>query len=156
MIFPLTSQAHGMLLGLHCLVGAELLNTLTNSSGCTVTFSAIAAIVCFVFSLPRTLRQMSWLGVFHAVTMGIAVLLAIIFSGVQSEPFKFTGEKPIVTVIPVKGTTYVMGTSLFQLSIHSCLRPCTGMSAFLNISYTFIGQIVLPSVVTCPLWPDQI
>ncbi|THU90614.1 hypothetical protein K435DRAFT_728243 [Dendrothele bispora CBS 962.96] len=115
---------------LHCLVGAELLNTLTNSSQCTITYSAIAAIICFFFSLPRTLKDMSKLGIFSAVTMGIAVLLAIIFSGVQSAPFKFTGEAPIVTSIPVKGTSYV-----------------AGMSAFLNISYTLIGQIVLPSFI---------
>ncbi|KAJ7177001.1 hypothetical protein C8R46DRAFT_1213568 [Mycena filopes] len=42
--------------GLHCIVGAKLLNTLTGSSMCTITFSAITAIICFVFSLPRTLN----------------------------------------------------------------------------------------------------
>lgn len=42
--------------------------------------------------------------------MGIAVLLAIVFSGTQSEPFGFTGEAPIVTAFPVAGTTYVAGT----------------------------------------------
>jgi hypothetical protein len=94
-----------LLSGLHCLVGAKLLNTLSNSSRCTIVFSAIAAIMCFFFSLPRTLKELSWLGVFSAVTMGIAVLLAIIFSGVQSEPFGFTGEAPLVTTIPVKGTS---------------------------------------------------
>lgn len=44
--------------------------------------------------------------------MGIAVLLAIIFAGVQEHPFGYiAGEEPIVTVIPVSGTTYVMGAS---------------------------------------------
>lgn len=50
------------------------------------------------------------MGVFSAVTMGIAVLLAIIFAGIQSHPFGYiTGEEPIVTVIPIKGTSYVSG-----------------------------------------------
>ncbi|KAJ8517210.1 hypothetical protein ONZ45_g5586 [Pleurotus djamor] len=115
---------------LHCLVGAELLNTLSGSSRCTIVFSAVSAIVCFVFSLPRTLSQLSALGAFSAITMGIAVLLAIIFSGVQSHPFGFTGEAPIVHVVAPKGTSYV-----------------AGMSAFLNISYTLIGQITLPSFI---------
>lgn len=115
---------------LHCLVGAKLLNTLTNSSMCTITFSAITAIICFVFSLPRTLNQLGGLGTFSAVTMGIAVLLAIVFSGVQSHPAGFTGDPPLVTKFPVPGTTFV-----------------AGMSAFLNISYTFIGQITLPSFI---------
>ncbi|KZV65578.1 hypothetical protein PENSPDRAFT_745041 [Peniophora sp. CONT] len=115
---------------LHCLVGAEWLNTVSNGALCTVGFSAIAAIVCFFCSLPRTLNQLSGLGTFSAVTMGIAVLLAIIFSGVQSNPAGFTGAAPIVTAFPVQGTTYVVA-----------------MSAFLNISYTLIGQITLPSFI---------
>ncbi|KDQ50322.1 hypothetical protein JAAARDRAFT_42207 [Jaapia argillacea MUCL 33604] len=116
---------------LHCLVGAKLLNTLSNSAACTIAFSAISAFICFFVSLPRTLNQLSGLGVFSAVTMGTAVLLAIIFSGVQDHPFGYiAGEAPIVTAWPVKGTTFV-----------------TGMSAFLNISYTLIGQITLPSFI---------
>ncbi|KAJ7674398.1 transmembrane amino acid transporter protein-domain-containing protein [Mycena rosella] len=117
--------------GLHCLVGAKLLNTLSNSALCTIGFSAITALLCFFLSLPRTLNQLSGLGTFSAVTMGVAVLLAIIFSGIQSEPFGFIpGESPIVTNFPVAGTTFV-----------------TGMSAFLNISYTLIGQITIPSFI---------
>jgi len=52
------------------------------------------------------------MGVFSAVTMGLAVLLSIIFAGVQKHPFGYIpGQEPIVTVIPVKGTTYVAGWS---------------------------------------------
>ncbi|KAJ7684567.1 transmembrane amino acid transporter protein-domain-containing protein [Mycena polygramma] len=116
---------------LHCLVGAKLLNTLSNSAVCTIGFSAISAIICFVISLPRTLNTLSGMGTFSAITMGIAVLLAIIFAGIQSEPFGFVdGEPPLVTKFPVAGTTFV-----------------TGMSAFLNISYTLIGQITIPSFI---------
>ncbi|KZV78857.1 hypothetical protein EXIGLDRAFT_736347 [Exidia glandulosa HHB12029] len=119
--------------GLHCLVGAKLLNTLTGSALCTVTFSAISAIICFCFSLPRPLAQLSGLGTFSAATMGIAVLLAIIFAGVQGTPAGYdplTLGEPIVRVVAAKGTGYV-----------------AGMSAFLNILYTFVGQITLPSFI---------
>ncbi|KAI0048464.1 hypothetical protein FA95DRAFT_1557963 [Auriscalpium vulgare] len=116
---------------LHCLVGAKLLNTLSNSAACTIAFSVVTAVACFFVSLPRTLNQLGGLGVFSAVTMGIAVLLAIIFSGVQDHPFGYIlGEEPLVTATPVKGTSYV-----------------AGMSAFLNITYTFVGQITLPSFI---------
>ncbi len=119
------------LAALHCLVGAKLLNTLTNSATCTVAFSAIAAIICFFFSLPRPLSQLSGLGTFSAVTMGIAVLLAIIFAGIQDHPAGYiAGDEPIVHLFAPKGTTYV-----------------AGMSAFLNITYTFVGQITLPSFI---------
>jgi hypothetical protein len=116
---------------LHCLVGAKLLNTLSGSAACTVAFSAVSAILCFIISLPRQLSQLSHLGTFSAVTMGMAVLLAIIFSGIQHHPAGYTpGDEPIVTKIPAAGTTYV-----------------AGMSAFLNITYTFVGQITLPSFI---------
>ena len=53
---------------------------------------------------------MSALGVVSAATMGIAVLLAIIFAGVQDHPFGYiAGQEPLVTRLPVKGTTYVSG-----------------------------------------------
>lgn len=56
---------------------------------------------------------MSGLGIFSAVTMGIAVLLAIIFAGIQDHPFGFIdGQEPLVTRLPVPGTTYVAGSSL--------------------------------------------
>ncbi|KAF7359247.1 Protein kinase domain-containing protein [Mycena sanguinolenta] len=108
--------------GLHCLVGAKLLNTLSNSALCTIGFSAITSILCFVVSLPRTLNQLSGLGTFSAVTMGIAVLLAIIFSGIQSEPFDFiAGKPPIVTKFPVAGTTFVSGKNvgIFEHKLYS-------------------------------------
>ncbi|EIM84756.1 uncharacterized protein STEHIDRAFT_60504 [Stereum hirsutum FP-91666 SS1] len=116
---------------LHCLVGAELLNTLAGDSTCSIVFSVVTAIICFFITLPRTLSGLSGLGTFSAVTMGIAVLLAIVFSGVQDHPFGYVeGSAPIVTAIPIKGTTFV-----------------SGMSAFLNITYTFVGQITLPSFI---------
>uniref|UniRef100_A0A0W0F1G1 Amino acid transporter transmembrane domain-containing protein n=1 Tax=Moniliophthora roreri TaxID=221103 RepID=A0A0W0F1G1_MONRR len=108
---------------LHVLVGARLLNTLSNSAQCTVVFAVISAIVCFLISLPRTLRELAHLGTFSAVTMGIAVLLAIIFAGIQEHPFGYLSHFP---------------------EQHMLLAS---MSAFLNISYTFIGQITLPSFI---------
>ncbi|KAG6822829.1 hypothetical protein H0H92_012420, partial [Tricholoma furcatifolium] len=71
---------------------------------------------------------MSYIGIFSATTMGIAIILAIIFSGIQTHPVGYVaGSEPIVMIIPVAGTTFI-----------------SGMSAFLNISYTLIGQAILP------------
>ncbi|KAF7986928.1 hypothetical protein HWV62_12725 [Athelia sp. TMB] len=116
---------------LDVLVGAELLNTLTNHATCSIVFSVITVIIRFFISLPRTLAQLSRLGIFSAVTMGLAGLFAIIFAGIQDHPAGYVaGAEPLVTVFPVKGTSYVVG-----------------MSAFLNITYTFVGQITLPSFI---------
>ena len=123
---------------LHVLVGAKYLNTMTaddeTAIACrTVSFSAIVAIVCWLCSLPRTFNMLSKIGTASAIFTFVSVLLATVFAGVQSHPAGFDPEKlgyPIYTAFPTAGTTFV-----------------AGMNAFLNISYTFIGQITLPSFI---------
>jgi hypothetical protein len=117
--------------GLHCVVGAEYLNTMSGGAVCTVVFSLIVAIVSFFFSLPRTFSALSRVATFSAFFTFISVLLATIFAGIEDHPAGYPEKgNPIVLAIPAKGTTFI-----------------SGMSAFLNISYTFIGQITLPSFI---------
>ncbi|KAK7741003.1 hypothetical protein SLS53_005066 [Cytospora paraplurivora] len=122
--------------GLHVLVGAKYLNTMTSSDsiGCrTVSFSVLMFGICWLCSLPRTFNTLSKLGAASALFTFISVLLAMIFAGVEAHPAGYdlaTLGKPLVTAVPVAGTTFV-----------------SGLSAFLNISYTFIGQITLPSFI---------
>lgn len=121
---------------LHVLVGAEYLNTMTERTaigGCrTVEFSVVIVVICWLASLPRTFSMMSKLGTASAFFTLISVVLATAFAGVQGKPAGYSLEKgePIVTAVPVASTTFVQG-----------------MAAFLNISYTFIGQITLPSFI---------
>ncbi|KZN83945.1 N amino acid transport system protein [Penicillium chrysogenum] len=118
--------------GLHCVVGAEYLNTMSNGAVCTVVFSFIVAIISWIFSLPRTFSTLSKVATLSAFFTFISVILAAVFAAVEDHPAGYTpalGE-PIVLVIPAKGTSFVKG-----------------MNAFLNISYTFIGQITLPSFI---------
>jgi amino acid permease len=107
-----------------------------------VVFAVIATIICWLCSLPRTFSGLSKLGLFSAIFTFISVLLATIFAGIEDHPagykpglagFDADGNpqgNPIVLSIPAAGTTFV-----------------AGMNAFLNISYTFIGQITLPSFI---------
>ncbi|KAK7751486.1 hypothetical protein SLS62_006571 [Diatrype stigma] len=130
---------------LHVLIGAEYINTMAGpntSVGCqTVVFAIITTLVCWIASLPRTFDMLSKLGTASAVFTFIAVVLATIFAGIEDHPAGFLAEpdatspalpwgNPIVTAIPITGTTFV-----------------AGLNAFLNISYTFIGQITLPSFI---------
>ncbi|KAG0649571.1 N amino acid transport system [Hyphodiscus hymeniophilus] len=129
--------------GLHVLTSAKYLNTITNHSECTIVFAVIATLICWVSSLPRTFDALSKLGTASAFFTFISVLLAAIFAGIEAHPYEYNpdpnsiipltglnGGEPTVFSIPQKGTTFV-----------------AGMSAFLNISYTFIGQITLPSFI---------
>lgn len=135
-----------MLQALHVLVGSKYLDTMAPSdTGCrTVVYSAVTMIVCWLCSVPRTFSTLSKIGTFSAIFTFISVLLAAVFAGVEKLPvgydpretyttpagLKAIGGSPIVTALPVAGTTFV-----------------AALNAFLNISYTFIGQITLPSFI---------
>lgn len=119
--------------GFHCLVGSKYLNTVSNHGACTIAFSAVWAIISWAFSLPRTFSSLSKLGAVSAVFTFLSVLLAAIFAGAEGKTGTagYDPAYPVnVLAVPAKGTTFV-----------------AGMSAFLNISYTFIGQITLPSFI---------
>ncbi|ETS76413.1 hypothetical protein PFICI_11800 [Pestalotiopsis fici W106-1] len=123
--------------GLHVLVGAKYINTMIGSGdpgvSCqTVSFGIIVALISWLCSLPRTFDMLSKLGTASAFFTFISVILATIFAAIQAHPATYTEElgNPIVTAIPIAGTTFV-----------------SGLNAFLNISYTFIGQITLPSFI---------
>lgn len=121
---------------LHVLVGAEYLNTMTaghDFGGCrTVWFSVIVTLICWLASLPRTFSMMSKLGTASAAFTFISVVLATVFAGIQKHPAGYDPDlgKPVVTIVPFHGRTFV-----------------TAMAGFLNISYTFIGQITIPSFI---------
>ncbi|KAF2704526.1 hypothetical protein K504DRAFT_389866 [Pleomassaria siparia CBS 279.74] len=117
--------------GFHCLVGAKYLNTITNHSVCTIGFSAIVALISWTCSLPRTFSTLAKIATFSAFFTFISVMLATVFAGIEDHPKGYPAKGPIqVLVIPAAGTTFVHG-----------------MNAFMNISYTFIGQITLPSFI---------
>jgi len=104
---------------------------MTNHSVCTIGFSAVAAIISWFCSLPRTFDTLSKAATAAAFFSFISVLLATIFAGIEDHPngYPSLGE-PQVLAVPLAGTTFV-----------------AGMNAFMNISYTFIGQITLPSFI---------
>jgi len=71
------------------------------------------------------------LGTASALFTFISVLLATIFAAIEGPPAGYPYAGPVqVLAFPLKGTTFV-----------------AAFSAFLNISYTFIGQITLPSFI---------
>lgn len=106
---------------------------MTNHSVCTIGFSAIVAVISWICSLPRTFSTLANIATASAFFTFISVLLATIFSAIEDHPALYDLEKlgnPIVSAVPAPSTTFVLG-----------------MSAFMNISYTFIGQITIPSFI---------
>jgi hypothetical protein len=140
----------------------------TGSSLCTVVFAVIAALMSFVVSLPRTLSQLSHMGVFSAATMGLAVLLSIIFAGVQKRPFGYIlGYEfiPFVSYVnqtlsgyrqPIHSRTrlWIPPASLqknriFVCPTHNCRVPIFGMFHFVSILLsTHFCSSILQSVTS--------
>ncbi|KAF2669066.1 putative amino acid transporter [Microthyrium microscopicum] len=125
-----------MLIGFHVLTGAKVLNTLSDHSLCTVVFSVIVTIMGIVMSLPRTLNHVSFMSMFSSVCMGIAILLFLIFAGIENAPGTgydgvYPADGPVKTyAFPLPGTTWV-----------AC------MNAVLNITFLWVPQILFPTFI---------
>ncbi|KAF3007503.1 hypothetical protein E8E13_005509 [Curvularia kusanoi] len=125
-----------MLIGFHILTGAKVINTLSDHSLCTVIFSVIATIMGIVLSLPRTLNHVSFMSMFSAACMGIAILLFLIFAGTENHPlYGYNGVYPKAGPVhtyafPPQGTTWV-----------------AAMNAVLNITFLWVPQILFPTFI---------
>ncbi|KAF8851527.1 putative amino acid transporter [Acephala macrosclerotiorum] len=126
-----------LLIGFHVLTGAKVLNTLSDHSLCTVVFSVIATLMGIVMSLPRTLKHVSFMSMFSAAAMGIAILLFLIFAGIEDAPlYGYNGDYPTDGLVktyafPLPGTTWV-----------GC------MNAVLNITFLWVPQILFPTFIS--------
>ncbi|KAK0102512.1 hypothetical protein ONS95_006126 [Cadophora gregata] len=126
-----------ILIGFHVLTGAKVLNTLSDHSLCTVIFSVITTIIGVVMSLPRTLNHVSFMSMFSAFCMGIAILLFLIFAGIEDAPlYGYGGNYPTLGEVktyafPQKGTDWV-----------AC------MNAVLNITFLWVPQILFPTFIS--------
>jgi len=124
------------LAGFHVLTGSKILNTLSDHSQCTVVFQVITALMCFFFSIPRTLKHVSFMGVVSAICMAIAMLLTLVYSGIQDHPvYGYNGVWPeagekVVTTAGSMATKFI-----------------PAFNATLNITFLFIGQILYPSFI---------
>ena len=120
----------------HVLTGARILNTLSDHSLCTVVFSVIVTLMGVVLSVPRTLRHVSFMSMFSSVCMAIAILLFLIFAGIESAPGTgYNGDYPTdgpvrTYAVPLPGSNFV-----------AC------MNAVLNITFLWVPQILFPSFI---------
>ncbi|KAJ5718898.1 uncharacterized protein N7483_009980 [Penicillium malachiteum] len=125
-----------LLIGFHVLTGAKVLNTLSGHTLCTAIFSVIVAIMGIVMSAPQTLRHVSFMSMFSSACMGIAILLFLIFAGIEKAPlYGYSGDYPTdgpvkTYAFPQPGTTWV---------------DC--MNAVLNITFLWVPQILFPSFI---------
>ncbi|KAJ9148638.1 N amino acid transport system protein 7 [Pleurostoma richardsiae] len=66
------------LMGGHLLMWTICMNTLSNSSVCTVVWAVIGAVVFWFLNLPRTLKYASWMSMSSCISIVVAVLITMI------------------------------------------------------------------------------
>lgn len=146
------------IMGLHSVAGSVALNTISGGAVCTQVFAVVITIFMFGGSLVRDMRHMSILGWIASTTMFMAIFLAMIcgssissglkirvkltttclVSGVQDHPPGYTGGPITIRAWAPPGTTFVQG-----------------FSAILNITYTYVGQIMIPSFISDMKHPED-
>ncbi|KAJ5678220.1 uncharacterized protein N7477_003853 [Penicillium maclennaniae] len=125
-----------LLIGFHILTGAKVLNTLSGHTLCTAVFAVIVTLMGIVMSAPRTLQHISLMSMFSSACMGIAILLFLIFAGIEKAPlYGYNGDYPTDGAVktyafPLPGTTWV-----------AC------MNAVLNITFLWVPQILFPTFI---------
>jgi hypothetical protein len=119
------------IMGLHCNAGATAINTL-NYTFCSAIWGFILLVIMWAGSLFRDFRHATLMGLVSAGTMFVSYLIVVIGHSVQGTPNGYiegvTDASWSVWAPP--GTTFVQG-----------------VSALLNIAYTFIGQALIPSFI---------
>jgi hypothetical protein len=126
-----------MLIGFHIFTGAKILNTLSAHSQCTTVFSIIITIIGIVLSFPRTLKHVSYMSMFSAACMGIAILLFMVFAGIEKAPLYGYGGN-----YPTQGEVFTYGSPPKGVGF------VDAMNAVLNITFLWVPQILFPTFIS--------
>src|ERR1700759_4742570 len=126
-----------LLIGFHILTAAKIFNTLSDHSLCTVVFSIIGTLIGIVLSIPRTLRHISFMSIGSSICMGIAILLFMIFAGIEKAPgYGYNGS------YPTDGEVFTYKYPLPKTTWVDCLN------AVLNITFLWVPQILFPTFIS--------
>ncbi|TIC11489.1 hypothetical protein E3Q15_02614 [Wallemia mellicola] len=120
------------IMGLHVVQFSVSVNTLSEGAKCTQVFAVCGTLLMFILSLMRELKQMSLMGAIASSTMLLCIVLAMIFAGVQGLPANHSGGPIILKPWDEEGGVEGL---------------IAGNNAALNIAYTYIGHILIPSFV---------
>lgn len=72
--------------GSELVAGQQALSMLSNNGLCAIYFVLIFALASFFLALPRTLSQLTWLGLASAVSILLAGVIAMIGAGANPTP----------------------------------------------------------------------
>lgn len=70
----------------HVLAFSLMMNVITDHGACTIVFMVIGAVVSFVFTIPRTLKALSYFSISSFLSVIAAVMVIMIAVGIQNSP----------------------------------------------------------------------
>ncbi|KAJ5123110.1 hypothetical protein N7448_009207 [Penicillium atrosanguineum] len=75
------------IMGSHILTFSVMMNTVTDHGTCTMVFTAVGFVICMVCSLPRTMKNMTYISCCSFVSILTAVIITMISVGVQDHGY---------------------------------------------------------------------
>ncbi|KAI5361578.1 putative amino acid transporter, transmembrane domain-containing protein [Septoria linicola] len=114
-------------MGSHVLTFTIAFNAITGHATCTIVWAVIGTIILFLFTLPRTLKNVSYLSIASFISIVSAVLITMIGVGI---------ERPD----PVVSATVVVGFAPAFQAVTNIIFAYAGHVAF----FTFISELKDP------------
>ncbi|KAA8648058.1 putative amino acid transporter [Aspergillus tanneri] len=71
------------IMGSHIVTFTVMMNTITEHGTCSIVFSVVGMIICMVLSLPRTIKNMTYVSIASFLSIFSAVMITMIGVGVQ-------------------------------------------------------------------------
>ncbi|GAB1201165.1 hypothetical protein APSETT444_010552 [Aspergillus pseudonomiae] len=71
------------IMGSHIVTFTVMMNTITEHGTCSIVFSIVGMVICLVLSLPRTIKNMTYISIASFLSIFSAVMITMIGVGVQ-------------------------------------------------------------------------
>ncbi|KNG91320.1 amino acid transporter [Aspergillus nomiae NRRL 13137] len=71
------------IMGSHIVTFTVMMNTITEHGTCSIVFSIVGMVICLVLSLPRTIKNMTYISIASFISIFSAVMITMIGVGVQ-------------------------------------------------------------------------
>lgn len=75
------------IMGSHILTFSVMMNTITDHGTCTMVFTVVGFVICLACSLPRTMKNMTYISCISFVSILTAVIITMIGVGVQDHGY---------------------------------------------------------------------
>lgn len=127
-------------MGSHILTFSIMMNTITSHATCTLAFSIAGTLICLLFTLPRTMKKVSYMAIGSFISILSAVMITIIGVGIENPS---EGKVDVV----VRGDLYkgfgAVTNIIFAYAGGSSSTPLNALSAA-HIYYPVLNATVDP------------